>query len=123
MAGELSISFLIEKKKLLANPTFSKIPHHRVCLPYASQNYFHEKKGNYLKNVWLRRHWRRSRFRKNNWNFSNSNIANLGVPLFLGHFGTLEISIMRLHLDVALPLRPKMLAVNAHLYRLPSPKI
>ena len=54
--------------------------------------------------------------------FSNSNIAKLGILLFWGVLGTLEISIMRLYLDVPLPLRPKMLAVNAHLYRLLSPQ-
>ena len=106
-----------------AKPTMSNIAQHRVCLQCASQNFIYENFGNYLKNVWLCQHWRQMHFREENWNFRNSNIANLGVPLFWGVLGTLEISIMRLYLDRPLPFRPKMLAVDAHLYRLLSPQI
>ena len=117
------ISFLLEIEIVAEKPTISNIADHRVCLPCASQILFYEKIGNYLKFVWRRRHWRRSRFRKENPKFWNSNTAKLGVPLFWGVLGTLEISIMRVYLDRPLPFRPKMLAVDAHLYRLLSPQI
>ena len=45
-------------------PTISNIAHHRVCLQWASQIFYYEKVGNYLKFVGRCRHWRRSRFRK-----------------------------------------------------------
>ena len=55
--------------------------------------------------------------------FRNSNTAILGVPPIWPHFEALEISIMMLYLDDTFSLGPKMLGVNAHLYRLLSPKI
>ena len=61
-------------------PTFSKFPPHSVCHTCASQIFFYEKTGNYLKIVRRRRHWRRSRFRKENRKFRISNIAKLGAP-------------------------------------------
>ena len=109
-------------KIVAEKPTISNIAHHRVCLPCASQIFFHEKIGNYLKIVWRRRHWRRSRFRKENRKFRNSNIAKLGAPPKWRVYGTLEISVMTRYLDDHEQCRPKKLVVDAHLYRLLSPQ-
>ena len=106
-----------------AKPTISNIPPHSVCHICATQIFIYEKLGNYLKNVLLCQNWRRGRFRTENRDFRNSNIAISGVALFLPDFGTLEISIILPYLDTTFFFRPKILGVDAHLYRLLSPQI
>ena len=108
---------------VLANPTFPKIPLISVCLICAFQKTFYVKKGNYLEFVWRCRFWRPTRRWKENRDFPNLNIANLAIPPKWPHFGTLEISIMVVYLNDTFSMRPKMLVVNAHLYRLLSPQI
>ena len=104
-------------------PHFRILSPHSVCHICASQIFIYGKLGNYLKNVQLCRNWRRGRFRTENRDFRNSNIVILGRPLFLPDFGTLEISIILPYLDATFSFQPKMLGVDAHLYRLLSPQI
>ena len=108
---------------VLTYSTISKFPPHSVCHICASQIFIYGKLGNYLKNVQLDRNWCRSRFRVENRDFRISNIAKLAIPLFWAHFGTLEISIILPYLDATFSFQPKMLGVDAHLYRLLSPQI
>ena len=107
---------------VLTYPTFSNIFPHSVCHIRASQIFIYENLGNYLKNVQFCRYYCRIRFRKEIRDFRDSNIAILATPPKWPHFGTLEISIFRPYLHSTFSFRPKMLGVDAHLYRLLSPQ-
>ena len=108
---------------VLTYATFSNIPPHSVCHICASQIFIYGKLGNHLKNVQLDRNWCRSRFRVENRDFRISNITKLAILPFWAYFGTLEISIILPYLDATFSFQPKMLGVDAHLYRLLSPQI
>ena len=101
----------------------SKFSPDSVCHICASQKFIYENLGNYLKNVWCCPHWSLGRFRKENRDFWNSNTAILAVPPKWPHIQALEISIIWLYLNATFSFRPKMLGVDAHLYRLLSPQI
>ena len=108
---------------VLTYSTFSKFPPDSMCHICVSQIFIYENLGNYLKNVRCCPHWSRGRFRKENLDFRNSNTAILATPPKWPHIQTLEISIMMPYLDATFSFRPKMLGVDAHLYRLLSPQI
>ena len=108
---------------MLTYATFSKIPRISVCLICTFQKSFYVKKGNYLEFVWRCRFWRRTRRLRENRDFADSNIAKLAAPQTWHGIGTLEISVMTRYLDDHEQWRPKMLGVDAHLYRLVSPQI
>ena len=101
---------------------FLKFPH-SVCHICASQMFIYENLGNYLKNARCCSHRSRGRFRKEKRDFRNLNIAILATPQKWLHIQTLEISIIWLYLDATFSFRPKILGVDAHLYRLLSPQI
>ena len=108
---------------VLANPTFPKTPLISVCLICAFQKIFYVKKGNYLEFVWRCRFWRPTRPWRENHDFPILNIAKLAIPLFLPDYGTLDNSVMTRYLDDHEQCRPRMLGVDAHLYRLLSSQI
>ena len=59
--GKIAVWKIVAEK-----PTISNIAHHIVCLQCASQIFYYEKVGSYLKIARLCCHWRQSCFRKEN---------------------------------------------------------